>query len=57
MTTFNVPCDMIYVILIVVYPLQNIDNIVQIDNSSRSKCFLNSNKMHGSKVIKNNIEL
>ena len=45
-----------YDILIVLYHLQNIDN-VQIDNSSRSKCFLNSNEMHGSKVIKNNSEL
>ena len=57
MSTFNVyHVIRYYVILIVLYLLQNIDN-GQIDNSSRSKCFLNSNKMHGSKLIKNNIEL
>ena len=45
MSAFNVPCDMM-LFLIVFHLLQN-----------HNKCFLNSNKMHLSKLIRNGDEI
>ena len=50
MSTFNVPCDMILCYFNCLTPFTEYFN-AQIDNSSRSKCFLNSNKIQELKKI------